>query len=402
MNAIIERKVSLKIAENKIDAYFRRNNIAVDIERFGSPLSSTVATMNFTGTTEAPCVGCGKGYEQEARVGAKFEAWEHHQGLICLRKHRALAPFSAVMNQPYMRDFLPLKIISSGQPTTLSIIPFSPPDGYEYRGSLLWPSFLIDYNYVKHRSAGDDADYRSARRYSCGTGFAAGVGYTEAAIHAISEVIERHCVGTFLARVFFHQLPYQLIEIEPDSLPDDLFSTLRDAEACLENEVRVFNISQSGLPTVCIASCPARPLSGVHVFGAGCSIYPSHAAARAIKELVQQHAIEKGVPFVQNEWRRHYRHLEKYPKLLRCLVADIRDKIVTRRALPADPDRISLEGQLSLLITLCDKQDLPVWVKAIEDDPAGISIACAVMPAMERFSIVSLGNYVIPTQSYAE
>jgi len=45
---------------------------------------------------------------------------------------------------------------------------------------------------------------------------------------------------------------------------------------------------------------------------------------------------------------------------------------------------------------------LSVWLKEIDSDPAGVSLACAVMPGMERFALVSLGNVVIPCRSYQD
>lgn len=399
MHKVIERDTSLDIAEQKIDTYFRNKNISVDIGRYGTPLSSTVVTLTFPDSGEESCIGCGKGYDREARVGAKYEAYEHHQGLVCLRQNSTLVSFSSVISQPEISRLFPLQVLGRSQPTKISAISFSHPVD-ETGDDLLYPSFLIDYKYPVQKMPGDDTDYSAARRYSCGTGLAAGFGYMEAAVHAVSEVIERHCYGRFLARSFFHELDSSVRQIEPETMPADLQGILRDAEECLGEEILLIDISYDNLPAVFVAYCQGRTISGVHVMGAGCSIYPGHAATRAIKELVQQYSVAEGVDTVKKEWLKHVNHLRKYPRLLKCLIADLSDKEISRKKMAADPDIISLDEHLALLIENCRKSNLPVWVKEIHKDETGVSIACAVMPGMERFSIVSLGNYVIPTNRY--
>lgn len=195
----MERSVALNDAERTIDEFFRKNNMAVKIEKHGSLLSSTVATIEFLKMNEESCIGCGKGYEEEARVVAKYEAYEHFQGLISLRRHCTLIPFNDIISQPDVNDFLPLKILSDSNPTQISAVIFNPT--HNNTNSLLWPSFMIDYKYASNQSDGDDADYRAAR-----------FGFTEAAIHAVSEVIERHCVGVYLARTFFYGFDAELLD----------------------------------------------------------------------------------------------------------------------------------------------------------------------------------------------
>ncbi|HEX3637323.1 MAG TPA: hypothetical protein VHV99_17920, partial [Paraburkholderia sp.] len=141
----------------------------------------------------------------------------------------------------------------------------------------------------------------------------------------------------------------------------------------------------------------------VHVMGAGCSIYSSHAASRAIKELVQHHRIAEGVEWVRDEWRRHMLHLSPIPRLQQCLMADLDSQQgikMSEVSLPADRSILPLAAQLALLKDRCRTAGLPIWSKELHTAELGISLACAAMPNMERFSIVSLGNYVVPTYNY--
>ncbi|HEX3639130.1 MAG TPA: YcaO-like family protein, partial [Paraburkholderia sp.] len=294
-----ERSVSLAEAEAKIDLQLRENAVQISLERFGAPLSSTVATLDSDGFNES-CRGCGKGYEDEARVGAKFEAYEHHYSLQYFRAACELMPFPTVAAQPALAGMLPVRILARNNPTRLGTIRF---DDEESLPTLHYPAFLIDYNHPSNRLTGDDADYQLGKRYSCGTGLAAGVGYIEAAIHAVSEVIERHSVGCFIAQHFFYSSRQAVRVVSPDSLPDDVAQVFHDAESCLHSRIQLIDVASAIDCPVYIARCQERHIAGVHVMGAGCSIYAGHAATRAIKELVQQHHIAEGVEWVRDEWR---------------------------------------------------------------------------------------------------
>ncbi len=394
-----ERSVSLAEAEAKIDVQLRENAVRISLERFGAPLSSTVATLDSDGFNES-CRGCGKGYEDEARVGAKFEAYEHHYSLQYFRAACELMPFPTVATQPALAGMLPVRILARNNPTQLGTIRF---DDEESLPTLHYPAFLIDYNHPSNRLTGDDADYQLGKRYSCGTGLAAGVGYIEAAIHAVSEVIERHSVGCFIAQHFFYSSRRAVRVVSPDSLPDDVAQVFHDAESCLHSRIQLIDVASAIECPVYIARCQERHIAGVHVMGAGCSIYASHAATRAIKELVQQHHIAEGVEWVRDEWRRHMLHLSPIPRLQQCLMADLDSQQgikMSEVSLPADPPILPLAAQLTSLKDRCRTAGFPIWSKELHTAELGISLACAAMPNMERFSIVSLGNYVVPTYNY--
>lgn len=394
-----ERTLSLHDAEGAIDHYFSREGIRVSLERFGSPLSSTVATLHFPADNHGlENVGCGKGYEAEARVGAKFEAYEHSMGPLQLRKHSALHCVDSVLSQPALQHVLPLQLLRHAEASHMAVMAFEAHQG-SGGAALLYPSFLINHRYANEPLPGDDVDYAAARRYSCGTGVAAGVGFTEAAIHAASEVIERHGIGRFIAQHFFYQSKVPIRKIARASLPAHLLLTLRDAEIALGARIELFDATSQIPCPVFIAYCPDKTIADIHVIGGGCSRYPSHAAARAIKELVQQYNVADGVEHVTQTWENSKNNLARHPRLLRCLRLEFeplqRDRMATC-ALARDPETLPLDQHLSQLKSECFKADHPLWVKELHCSDNLVSLACAVMPKMERFSIVSLGGKVVP------
>lgn len=398
-----ERTLSLHDAECAIDQHFSSEGIQVSLCRYGSPLSSTVATLNFPyDSSGIESVGCGKGYEAEARIGAKYEAYEHSMGPQQLRKYSALQCFGSVVSQPALQDVLPMQMLRQSNASTMAVLTFEA-DETSGGTELLYPSFLINHRYADESLPGDDTDYGSARRYSCGTGVAAGVGFTEAAIHAASEVIERHGIGRFIAQHFFYDSKEPIRKIVNDSMPQALQQTLQDAECAIGASIEVFDATSQIPYPVFIAYCPGKTIADVHVIGGGCSLYPSHAAARAVKELVQQYKVAEGVEEVTQEWTSSRNNLARHPRLLRCLRMAFDDRQRAKMMpcpMPRDPERMPLDQHMSHLKKECFKADHPLWVKELHSCASQVSLACAVMPKMERFSIVSLGGKVVPCYKY--
>ncbi|PXX21038.1 MULTISPECIES: YcaO-like family protein [Burkholderia] len=398
-----ERAHTLADAEAAIDRYFSDHGITARLDRYGDPLSSTVATLSSTDLVTDKHVGCGKGYADEARVGAKFEAYEHAMGPIGLRAATILANYDEVRAQRAMADVFPMTLLDRAS-SGIAAIPFA--DISLINGaSLLYPSFLVDYTYSDRPLPGDGLDYTAARRYACGTGLAAGLGFTEAAIHAISEVIERHGIGCLIAQKLFYQLDDPLDFVDRRTVSPALAAVWEDAERVIRASVHLVAVGGEISCPVFIAYCEGRAISGVHVIGGGCSLYASHAALRAIKELVQQYAVADGLEHVARDWARYRRHLIRYPRLLRCM--DMRldcdhPAHVRQITMPTDSAPHDLDAHLIHLQTACRDAGLPVWIRTLHTTESGVELVCAAMPRMERFSIVSLGGHVVPCHRPAQ
>ncbi|KVU59671.1 hypothetical protein WK68_20360 [Burkholderia ubonensis] len=392
-----ERTHTLAEAEAAIDRHFSDRGITVRLDQYGDPLSSTVATLTSTDRLTNEHVGCGKGYADEARVGAKFEAYEHAIGPIGLRAATILADYDEVRGQRALVDVFPMTLLERAS-SGIAAIPFTD-IGLINGAPLLYPSFLVDYTYSARPIPGDAIDYTAARRYACGTGLAAGMGFTEAAIHAISEVIERHGIGRFIAQTLFYEPHGPLGLVDRRTVSPALAAVWEDAERVIRAPVHLIAVDCEIACPVFIAYCRARTISGVHLIGGGCSLYGSHAATRAIKELVQQYAVADGLEHVAQDWARYRRHLMKYPRLLRCMEMKLDcDHVAHARsiAMPIDRAPRDLHTHLTYLQTACRDAGFPVWLRTLHVTESGMELVCAAMPRMERFSIVSLGGYVVP------
>lgn len=404
MTKVMERHFTLKEAEKIIDDFYFDNNISMEIKKYGSPLSSTIVALDMSLsplkiTEESENIGCGKGYDSEARVGAKFEAYEHYFTVQKLRELQSLFDSECVVNQYAFKNTMPLRILKTGKNRLISAIHFR---GDEERGQpdLLFPSFLLNYRYAGSPASGDDTDYSSARRYSCGTGVAAGGNFEEAAIHAISEVAERDAVGRFLARHFFYQIPDTIVCVDPASLSDDVRNTLEEAQSMLRDTITLIDVTEMPGCAVYIACCNVNRIEGVNVFGAGASRYPEHALLRSIKELIQQYKVAERQEEVRIIWKRAYENSLENAHLKRCIALDFKDpennaRICSRPVRPPQ-QKISLPEQLRCLQKDLIAHDRPVWIKTLHSYRTGLHLVCAVMPVMERFSVAALGGRVVP------
>lgn len=394
----LERAVSLTEAEQRIDQSLTALGLTCTLVRHGAPMSSTVATLHGADEQPGEREGCGKGHPDEARVGAKFEAYEHFHAVRALRDATLMTCFADVIAQQTLVDVLPARMLSAQRASLIGVIRFDAPGNDA--APLHYPTFLIDHTYASSPLPGDDVDYHAVRRYACGTGLAAGVGATEALVHALGEVIERHAVGTWIAQTYYRKRPGCERTIDPATLPATLAHLLEQASNELEAPI-VLSHARSDIDCpVVIARCRDRQIAGLHVAGSGASLYPAHAAARAIKELVQQYKVAEGERQAMQHWNACVRRFQRWPRLQPCLIlppggAD--QEQVAFSALGGEQQPLDLDAHLRALRQRCRSAQRPVWTRVLREDAGGVALACACMPRMERFAIAALGGVVVPT-----
>lgn len=393
----LERTVPLRQSEARIDQVLACAGLTPALSCHGRRLSSTVATLEGSPQRDGDRVGCGKGYEDEARVGAKFEAYEHFFGPQALRSATRLCGREATLDQISLADVLPLRMLATDAAPDIGVIRFDAVSGHQ--PALDYPAFLIDYTYASRPLAGDYCDYRRAKRYSCGTGLAVGVDAAEAFVHAVGEVIERHAVGTYIARNHFHGLHGHARRIARASFPEALRVLVSDAEEEVGDRIELSHAASDIDCPVMIARCLNRTIAGLHVIGSGASLYGAHAAARAVKELVQQYKVVEGEPAALDHWEACKRRLARWPRLqqsLRMPPTTMDEPFIDFRAVAGEVSRLPLPRHLDMLIARCAAAGRPVWTRVLREESAGVVLACAVMPRMERYAIVGLGGVVVP------
>nr|NLU59766.1 hypothetical protein [Pseudomonas sp. BIGb0427] len=231
-------------------------------------------------------------------------------------------------------------------------------------------------------------------RHRCG----GGCGFTEAAIHAASEVIERHGIGRFIAQHFFYDSKEPIRKIIDNSMPAHLLNTLRDAETAIGASIEVFDASSQIDYPVFIAYCPEKTIADIHVVGGGCSLYPSHAAARAIKELVQQYKVAEGVQHVTQEWTNSKNNLGKTQSCCAACAWRLGPPSVPKQYLTRclKTRKNATGATLVPFKNECFKANHPVWLKELHSSPNQVSLACAVMPKWKDFRLFHWAEKLSP------
>ncbi|GII86755.1 hypothetical protein Ssi03_47450 [Sphaerisporangium siamense] len=393
--------------------------------------------------------GMGKGPYDEARVGAVFEALEHHMTgpagfdpacvVMAETAHLAAGPlaeepwFLALADMARTSESAATRTwtswpvgdgsASASAETTVwrsrvveaAQVSGAAGDGWgaggrrvaccRYRAfgggaGVAVPLFLSCPWYVEvhavglRERVGDFCDYGHLMRYSCNSGSAIGVTADEALLHALNETVERDALSLLLVCAFLGRERFRPAVVDPATLPSDLARALARAERVAGGPVWLLDITTDlGVPVMLAYVAPAggRP----HRRGSGASASPAHAARRAVAELVQTVAAES-LPWSAR--RGDLRGLARHPELYACgrfdLTAHLRDARTVplgREPAPAHPrDRLR-----ELVATLVAHGRTPYY-RTVAVLPGEITVVHVVVPGLERFMLITDGNLVLP------
>lgn len=345
--------------------------------------------------------GWGKGERDAARVGALYEALEHHFTARHACGDARVQPVEALIAgmTPEALDSLPGAILADQLEETIACRPYAcigGGSGFDY------PLALVAPDYVDAPLPGDSFDYTGLRRYASNSGTAIGASVEEATLHALNECIERDAISMFLLTHFFHDLAAPLQVASPETLPDDVADLYRRVSSSLDAGITLLDISNGIGSTTCLAVAHllyphSRP------YGAGASLNPAHAARRALSELLQSHM---GLSCEAEELRAArstapdlLAGLQPWPRLQACLAMDIEQRLETRRIVPATIEDIpagDVSAQVQRIARTLQAHGLQAGFKVVHQTPVGTALVNVVVPDFERFYLVTIGNVVVP------
>lgn len=339
-------------------------------------------------------IGFGKGTGAAARVGAVFEALEHHLGELPPREDVVLRGAHRVVAALGRSDAV-LKLLAEGPDRPLACLPYRSLTG---RGEADVPVFLSTPAFVNQSAAaraawGDDYDYRVLCRYALNSGWAAGVTRAEALVHAINEIIERDAMSLLLARQFLSPAPPRLTVLDVRSLPRPLAELHRSAEEYVGGRVWLLEMTTDlGVPAYW-AYLPAEPGAAARVRGCGASLSRAYAVERALHELIQ---LDSGVADFGGGTPPRI-HTEAHPALHRCYLADFSERLGGADLVPFTGTEVphSPQGHLDALLRLLRRHGHDAWVgdRYVSDHLAVLNV---FIPGTERFMVVTDGQLVLP------
>ncbi|TPG78364.1 YcaO-like family protein [Pseudomonas arsenicoxydans] len=390
---VAERELTLAQAEQRIFAELEGFGLHLDIRTIGSKIVATHASVS-TYNPRRRARGAGKGYANQARVGALYETLEHYLSDHCDTSIAHYIAPTCFSTDPLFNDDTALTLIAKQNACTACRTYINPLN----QSSFYYPIALCTPDYSNNIFAPDTTNYRSLRRYASNSGTAIGASYNEAVLHAANECIERDAVSLFLLEHFYYENHPPLRRVARLTDDDVLGRLWSDAESEIGAEIVLVDISNEFLPRTFLAFS-IGPCATPRVFGTGCSLMARHGAWRALTELVQLHhgAGEHELKHCLGNAERHLKH---FPRLLRCLRFDL-DPLLNLSeqqyvTLPAAQEEKPLSEQIDLLAKDLQRHERTLGISQLHQTRLGTTLVNVVIPGLERFFVVSSGNVVVP------
>ena len=214
-------------------------------------------------------------------------------------------------------------------------------------------------------------------------------------MHALNECVERDAVSLFLLRHFYYRFEEPLRRIHRVSLTGDVEQLYRYLTGAV-SDVVLLDISNGCGVTTCLAFFKTS-YNGPHVYGAGASLNPSHAAYRALAELLQLHLVAR-LQLCGEEMSVASRSLLAFPALHRAFMFDVRELL---RMPEIGVELVSAEvrglrEQIAEISKLLCSKGIRAGYCVLGKSVQGVALVSVAIPAFERFFVVGTGNAVLP------
>lgn len=374
----------------------------VDASRGRDPASWWCGLFDGEGDASLRASGMGKGRPEEARVGALFEAVEHYltgPTGIDLAAVELAAP--AAIAAGLLREDACALLLARMPGRRMACLRYRPLGA---GGGALVPLFLSAPWYVEtgavglRELAGDDCDYAHLMRYSCNSGSAAGVTAAEALLHALNEVIERDALSLLLIGAFLGRQGYRPRLIDPETLPPGPAQAYAVAGELTGSPVYLLDItSDIGVPTMLAYTAPTS--RHPHRRGAGTSLSPAYAAWRALTELVQT-TLGENLSRSGARARGDLAGLAAHPALHTCGRFDLIGPLRAARVVPFPAADGEVTGppdsQLRRVAAMLATRGYTAFHRVVRVLPGGVTAVHVIVPALERFMLITDGNLVLP------
>ncbi len=339
-------------------------------------------------------VGFGKGQVAEARVGALYEALEHHmthqQGLTLAGVELlscAKVAHSALSGEAYAS-------ILAEQPDNL--IACRRYQAFGGSDTLAVPLFLSNPWWPEQATAsrrarlGDTADYAVLARYSSNNGSAIGASFAEATVHAINEAIERDAFSLFLARTFLAENPVSPVLLATETLPPALRELLHRVENRTGRQVWLIDITTDlGVPSTLAYSPDSH---GDYLLGSGASLSRHYSVYRALTELLEVQ-LEQGLAGVDLAAKRAVaiEKLADHSVLQACVALDLSDFATSMSTVPfvdtvAPP---TPREHLHRLLQVLRARDFTPYFQELHASADEVTTVHIHIPGLEHFHLIT-------------
>jgi ribosomal protein S12 methylthiotransferase accessory factor len=343
---------------------------------------------------EAVSVGYGKGRGAQGTASAHFEALERYYTTTADNRRFAdgaaeILPAPQVAAQEALRPDLVIQRWAAEYPDSRAACT-------RYAGhadSVWYPLFLTDPRYHLRPLPGDAVDpYHGLVRYTSSLGAAAGGDLVEAVLHGLCELIEHDAVSHALLR-WFVAGPREVDLVERHDVPDHVRTLWTYAEEAVDTTVHLVDVTTDlGVPAYLAIADGESVRPGTA--GGGASPIAGYAAERALGEVIQA----TGFPTTAAD---PGDKLGRWPALRDCARLDAAALLTGHvRRVPLRPDLEAgptVPDAVERLARLLRGHGLEWYSAELTPADSLVSVAAVIAPGLERFSLVRLGQPVVPT-----
>ena len=395
-----ERERTLANAYSLMHKHLEDRSWLTEFETFGTGIVTTRCAIR-RADGEFVAGGYGKGHPETSKVGALYEAVEHHHGAMENAKVEVVCvPAREIHGSPRFASLPCLSEFSDQKGRKVACALYR---DFRDGAAVAIPLFLVFPQYVATvRIAGDDFDYSTVERFGSNSGTAIGATFAEAAIHALNEIVERDAWSLFLLSHFFdaradaHETNGRVVDV--GTLPEDLRALVGLASWRAKREVLLVDVtSDLGIPTFAATVDRVFPEEHVYPYGFGTSAYPRYAAYRAITELVQTIDLKEQSEAMRRADEISLGVLSEYGKLRECVFFEI------------DPNRLKgctwdfeeteprdLATLVSETVAQLDSRGIDLCFNVHHEVPGVFCVVSCTSVALERFFLVTSGHAMAP------
>lgn len=343
-------------------------------------------------------VGHGKGIGLQSEISAKYEALEHYLSTQKSELKQLCVPLSIEEIEGRLskvnRKALPSYFFKNCN--RMKKTPWIPLQGYS-GASIILPYFLANPDYINTPFPFDDFDYSTLSDIPSNNGTAIGTTFEEAMVHAINELIERDAISCFLLSTFGRKNPKKIKIISKNSLPPYLSELIAKIESDYDEELLIVDITTDlQFPTFLVTF--TKQIHSIQPMGFGASLSTVYALERAILEALQSlHLYDEDLRKEDNQILNTF---NQWPKLQKCAQCNLLPLV---KAAHYDICEFyesfisnDLCEMLDNIIRNLGYHDLHVFFAKHYQSVNGISCVKVIIPGIEQFHCVRLGNFVIP------
>jgi ribosomal protein S12 methylthiotransferase accessory factor len=404
-NVNCERQYSPDRALNIISQEMEKLSLSVKYKSVGNSIKTYQC---FITDNDKTFIGCGKGIGMQSKVSATYEAFEHY---YCYRRltdqNHSEIKFLSIADVSNSKDLITHNKLPAAFLSNEAIkFPWLTYKSFISEEIYLHPLFLVEPRYAQNAQFPEDVfDYSPYAWLSSDSGTASGTSFTEAAIHAINECIERDATSVFLAKVFMKEKPLHLILKR--SLPTYLQEYIKNIENETQDDLAIIDItSEFNIPTFCV-SFTHQKNTLIQPKGFGTSLNKTYAIERALLEALQP--LHLRTKTLEQFERDTVERFEPYPLLQKAAIADV--KLVMDKnqyieksfsSLEYANLSLSLDDQLNYLVNVCQSKGFIPYFTMISNKDSNITCVKVLIPGLDNFYTIQAGIFTLPSQRTIE